>query len=369
MSQWQSQTRKLNNHYQSTGRKLSGWTFGSKLHLCGVYYTDGTFGLFPQDMREPGAALFEAHTTGGTYWQQMGGITPPAGECNNSYHYTAGENDVYVGVYTSEEFEVTYSSIASGSWPTNTESRLQKMTKDGDTLKVSGDYVTFTKDDWNGQTALVPTIKRTALFYYAKPQTTELPEAVAAILGTPEEAGELSGSTYLISSENTFLNMPSDVLNVLDAHIPAWNMPRLPGVCAVVPLQTGTGHRWGSYDSNIWGCDFRDSLSSGTYAAASAYVSGVTTSGGYALRPDEPARGLAFSGGRYLYTTDDGSDIMRTGPGWAAVACQGNSMSFSGWNAVYPWTPVQYGDYYGCFTFCRQCTGIREEKNFTFWTE
>lgn len=351
MSQWLSQTRKLNNHYQSAGRgKLPGWAFGDNLLLDGVYYADGTLGLLPRYLQEPGTVDFVVGSR--TY----GGVTAPSGACKQSWHYTGSDNtDLYIGIYDSVEYELEYQTAAlplvleqvqyrKGTRASNTVINLS----DVDDYLAQGLIDAAAAAEWNKQTAIIPTLRRTPFFYFAKSADVALPDAVTAIIGTPAEAGtlDLSASDLIVRSQSS---VPGGCFTAIAKHTPAWSMPRLPGEGPVIAYPVNLTQS----TIYIYGCDF-------TRENSPALCTKYTGSGYFTP--------VCFNNGGYLATMSDGSVLTNTTPG-ARVAIYGNAKNAAPGtqSSVYPLTVIDYDGTHGFYMFVRQILSFREITNFKFW--
>lgn len=384
MSQWQSQTRRMNRHYQSTKQApvyfwgLSFNAFG----IQGITINDKTAYL-PQVLYEPGSTK---NPTTINYFN-FGSITF---DVTNKSLYAGGhyvttvsdtEYDIYVGIYTPDEYELIAepSSIAaSGTF------RQETTTIKDDKIVENEDWETISYASID--TAMIPSLIRYPVIIYSKLTAEILPETFSFFADYPDK-GELP-YTLTISPlindttlANSFLgNRPQiqEQFLFVNELIPTPKIV-LPGTAPVRCTSiTAVG-------GGIAGCDFR-AYNNGTFSNDKITNFNGDAYSSYYSSTDRSIRSICFgqyssglnnpTSNAYQYTNTRGIDYslsqcdVQAGGGITQTGIPGNigvPRNAGSTISQNPYTLIGTEGPYAYCGFVRKITGIRIVDDFQFF--
>lgn len=375
MAQWLSQTRKMNNHYQSAGAvaRTPSWQLPyTAMAIDGVAVGD-SFAFFPP-------VAFEKGCDHNTYTIPL---EYPTEAPMYGGKYTDGDIDIYFGVYANEGGEVDIEPIDY----TPTSAQLSRTFSYRDANIINGkptvDIQTAAKtmafSSMNGCGVLIPTIERYKYFYAAVNHGDVIPEWMQSIVANyPDVSGTfdkgaassyfITGTNYYVPnvmlyhwfSDRTVKTCPGDHPIALN-NVPMSNYTRLYRISGTtLSTETGNAGYGGTRFTN--GCGLYR-LVTGTAAQsagsdyATAYRYTQTDSTGSLPDSDVGARSYSTTGIQTGIAGDCGLWGTNTVPEFTGILQTSNTqhrISITSSNSA-------------LFGFYRIVTRIRLQTNYQFW--
>lgn len=218
VSQWKSQTRKMNNHYQSAGKSKDYWTFPrTAIYLNGVEIADGQIARFPFIMNEPNTTWNAGNNNISipTIPVNISTVDTPAKSCHYVYTDTSTEftYDIYAEIFDASiyELEATTQTVYNSVYTAKHTEYITKL--DGNKILLTGEKRTTTLSE--NPPCIIPTIERTPFIFYIKRDSTELPSNLQYMADFP------------IIEFNGIYQSPFDIVCSL---LPEYNKLKLPGI-------------------------------------------------------------------------------------------------------------------------------------------